>query len=141
MLIPIRLSLLALLLSGSIFSCSKKEDEQVTPTQTIVGRWDALSLHLVIFNAAGDTVYQEKNSPSNAHLVFAADKTYSSYSNDIESWHGTYTWQDDFLTTVNSVQGSQSFSISALTTTSLVLFSDRRIGKEGGITITRYSRH
>lgn len=126
-------------LATTILSCSK-ESEKITPAPEIVGQWDARSVHLVLFDAVGDTLYQVKDSFANAYLVFNADKTYSSYSNNTVNWSGTYTWQANFLSTTNPIQGAQSFTITTLSATSMVLLSDRRVGKEGGITISKYTK-
>ncbi|GAB3241889.1 hypothetical protein GCM10027346_37800 [Hymenobacter seoulensis] len=136
-----RAYILLLLLSILFLGSCTKDEEPAPPAPELSGRWDSRGVHLILFNAAGDTTYQLKDTHANAYLLFARDNTYDSYSGDVLSWSGTYARQDNSLTLVNPIQGSQTFTITTLSATSLVLLSDRRVGKEGGITISRYAKH
>ncbi|GGG41116.1 hypothetical protein GCM10011378_16740 [Hymenobacter glacieicola] len=109
----------------------------------MAGRWDSQSVHITLYNKDGGVIYDEPNAAGQreAYLIFREDKSYDSITDDILSWSGTYSWHDSSLTLVNPIQGTMTFIIEILSPTELIILSDRRVGKEGGITRSKFIRH
>ncbi|QNP54292.1 lipocalin family protein [Hymenobacter qilianensis] len=92
-------SFLLLLLAWASFSCTTQGEDDPTPQQGLVGRWNEESWKSTVYDEKGAVLATNNTSSTPNYYVFKSNKTFDYYSVNLGGViAGTYTYAPPSLT-------------------------------------------